>query len=1113
WTQTIPAGTSIAMSYRLCSSSCATEAWISISNGTNINQSANYIQYRATLTTSDTTVTPSLDSVNIEVSYTPMTIKARSCDDPLCAGESWTTVDTDITAGTETRSGLSLASLSVNRYIQYQVDLATVSNSESPTLNDIQINYETNTAYDFTLSANPASYSVVQNNSTSVTVNVNVSSFSPGNAVNFTYSVSPTAGAPTASFSPSASCNPTTSGCSVAMNISNTAMVGDYTITIAGTNGDLWRTTTFALNVAPPISYSLSLSSSGGEVVKGNVNSVTTVLSVQYNSGAGEFVSITDNAPSGVSFDPSPTGCSPKDFSPGPCSITITMQADATVAPGSYAISINGLSDQSGTTASPVMTYNLTVSNPISYTVSASPASGAVFQGGSMSMTMTATYQSGAAEDVSFTSFNSASNPSAFNPVPAAGTISVSFTPSVTSCALSSTQTSCAKTVSIGASSSATPGVYVITISGLSSITNTPASTTFTLTVSGPFDFALALGSPVSPCALNNECSMEQSGQITIPVVITSASLIGLPVTLSVGGLPATDVGATIPSPCTPSSTVTCNNSVIISTGVNAPLGVYLLTITATGGTNPVRQYSLAYKLTITQGFTFDISLSPTSGKAIRGGASVSVLADLIVLTGTGKDTTITVLEFIRADDTKSSDFSSIGVTYSFPNGSVCVPDCQKQIIFSAASTAEKGVYRVVIIAEYGGSNPSKEFILTIDDPFNFTLGNLSASGGSIMQGDPLSILTVATSTWAAGGPDDVQFSAAHSVAGLTVDFSPTACLQMSQTNNNPCATEISFAADNSVDSKTYPITIIASSGPTIRSKTFYLAVGTAFDFDLDMLPVSLRLQQSEISNSTASSSLKIQATVTATTTAELLQINFSVGDRTDYKLPAGVEILDAFLAPVGPNAVFASCSPANTVGDTSCSPNVNFAISPTAPNGTYIIPIMGTDSTEVKQVMTYLNLKVGALTLTEYKKDFRTDPHQRPQISVAWYPFAPFAGQEVNFTPTVYVYSDSQTTLTADTVVDAGNKDTLTSAFNWSFDLDGVPPADQNSNTFFTSLTYPNSSPKNSPFGFSLTVADATGDVCGASGADPCSCVYQTAFGSGIIVSKPAPNFKEVKP
>src|SRR3989338_9750218 len=155
------------MSYRLCSSSCTTETWNSISSGTNINQSANYIQYKADLATTDSTVTPSLDSVNIGVSYTPMTIKARSCDDALCAGETdWsalTAVATDSTAGTKTSAPISL-SIAPNRYVQYQAELKTLSNTESPTLDEITINYESvNVPYDYSLSINSSPpVSVVQ---------------------------------------------------------------------------------------------------------------------------------------------------------------------------------------------------------------------------------------------------------------------------------------------------------------------------------------------------------------------------------------------------------------------------------------------------------------------------------------------------------------------------------------------------------------------------------------------------------------------------------------------------------------------------------------------------------------------------------------------------------------------------------------------------------------------------------------------------------------------------------------------------------------------------------------------------------------------------------------
>ena len=103
WVRTLNSQPEIGMQVQTCASStdCTnTPNWktlspscggsdcsINLAGVAGLDNNHQYIQYRATLQSSDGTATPSLDSVNIGVSYVPMTIKARSCDDALCAGE------------------------------------------------------------------------------------------------------------------------------------------------------------------------------------------------------------------------------------------------------------------------------------------------------------------------------------------------------------------------------------------------------------------------------------------------------------------------------------------------------------------------------------------------------------------------------------------------------------------------------------------------------------------------------------------------------------------------------------------------------------------------------------------------------------------------------------------------------------------------------------------------------------------------------------------------------------------------------------------------------------------------------------------------------------------
>ena len=193
-------------------------------------------------------------------------------------------------------------------------------------------------------------------------------------------------------------------------------------------------------------------------------------------------------------------------------------------------------------------------------------------------------------------------------------------------------------------------------------------------------------------------------------------------------------------------------------------------------------------------------------------------------------------------------------------------------------------------------------YILTVDDPFRFSFDYYAgaATVGRIYQNDSPQELTIMRVGWEGGGPDDVNLSAVAN-PGITVDFSPAAagggiCANVSQTTNNPCDVSISFSADSSVVSDTYPITIIAQSGTTVKVKSFSLLVGDLFMFDLKTDPLSLRVLDGQSSST--------DMVVTALSTSTARTVSFAVGDKPDYRLPDGITA----------NAP-ASCAPQNNIG------------------------------------------------------------------------------------------------------------------------------------------------------------------------------------------------------
>ncbi|NUR71074.1 MAG: M28 family peptidase, partial [Hamadaea sp.] len=134
--------------------------------------------------------------------------------------------------------------------------------------------------------------------------------------------------------------------------------------------------------------------------------------------------------------------------------------------------------------------WNYAVGTPAGndFSIAASPTSGSVNPGGSLSTTVSTALTNGSAQSISLTSTGTPSG------------VTVSFSPSTVTTGGSSTAT-------ITASASAAPGTYAITLTGTG--TSATHSTTFSLTVNGPAG-----------------CSQTNATDVTIPDNTTVESLI-----------------------------------------------------------------------------------------------------------------------------------------------------------------------------------------------------------------------------------------------------------------------------------------------------------------------------------------------------------------------------------------------------------------------------------------------------------------------------------------------------------------------------------------------------------------------------------------------------------
>jgi regulation of enolase protein 1 (concanavalin A-like superfamily) len=205
---------------------------------------------------------------------------------------------------------------------------------------------------DFSLSASPASLTVVQGNSgTSTITETDLNGFS--GSVSLSASGLPSG--VTASFSP----NPTTSTSTLTLTASGTAATGTATVTITGTSGSLQHTTTVSLTVNPAPDFSLSASPTSLTVVQGN-NGTSTITVNPLNGFSGSVSLSASGLPSGVtaSFSPNPTTSTS----------TLTLTASGTAATGTATVTITGTSGALTHTTTISLTVNPSTSLPAGWT-------------------------------------------------------------------------------------------------------------------------------------------------------------------------------------------------------------------------------------------------------------------------------------------------------------------------------------------------------------------------------------------------------------------------------------------------------------------------------------------------------------------------------------------------------------------------------------------------------------------------------------------------------------------------------------------------------------------------------------------------------------------------
>lgn len=324
---------------------------------------------------------------------------------------------------------------------------------------------------------------------------------------------------------------------------------------------------------------------------------------------------------------------------------------------GQYLISKDNYNNNS------IVIHRMTVVPTPDYSISATPSSQTVAQGGSTTYTTTVSDLNGFSDTVNLS----------VSGLPTGAT--ASFNPT-------SINTSGSSTLSVATASTTPAGTYTLTITGA---TNTLSHTaTVMLVVSGPPDFNVTTSPSLQTVAQGNSATYTAS--------VSAISGYTRTVNLSVSGLPT---GAT--ASFSPTSVSGSGNSVLtVSTATTTPTGTYTLTITGTSG-------SLSHSATVTLVIpTPDYSIAATpASQTVSQGNSANNTTTIAALNG-----------FTGAVNLAVSGLPT-GATASFNPTSITTSGTSTLTVTTTNTTAI-GTYTLTITGTSGSLSHSATVTLTV---------------------------------------------------------------------------------------------------------------------------------------------------------------------------------------------------------------------------------------------------------------------------------------------------------------------------------------------------------------------------------------------------------------
>jgi len=195
--------------------------------------------------------------------------------------------------------------------------------------------FSTSTTFDYSVSLNPSSGSVVQGSGTTSTVTVSLVSGTT-QAVSLSTSISPTATGLTATVNPTSG-NPTYTSTLTISTAANTP-TGTYSITVTGTSGTLSHNAIYTLTVTGPVTGDFSISASPSSLTIHRTGSGSTTITITALNGFTGTVSLSTGAlPAGVTAAFNPTTVT------GSGTSTLTFTSSG-ASRGTFTITVTGTS-------------------------------------------------------------------------------------------------------------------------------------------------------------------------------------------------------------------------------------------------------------------------------------------------------------------------------------------------------------------------------------------------------------------------------------------------------------------------------------------------------------------------------------------------------------------------------------------------------------------------------------------------------------------------------------------------------------------------------------------------------------------------------------------------